>query len=339
MKKKALITGVTGQDGSYLAEYLLKKNYAVHGINRRTSSFNTARIDHLIVKEKNFFLHHGDMTDCLSLERIILKVKPHEIYNLAAQSHVMVSFDEPEYTANTIALGTLRLLEILRSVKMLHKVKFYNASTSEIFGNSKKKKQNENTPFEPRSPYGTAKLYAHWITKNYRDAFGAFACNGILFNHESPRRGPTFVTKKIINALIKIKHNKQKKLLLGNLYATRDWGHAKDYAAMQWKILQQKKPNDYVIATGKSYSVKVFIEKTLKLLNMNVIWKGKGKDEKCYYNNQCIIEVNSRYLRPNEVNNLKGDPSKAKQLLNWKPSYSINEIIEEIIEEELKKIN
>jgi GDPmannose 4,6-dehydratase len=338
MKKKALITGVTGQDGSYLAEYLLKKNYIVHGINRRTSSFNTARIDHLIEKEKNFFLHYGDMTDCLSLERVILKVKPNEIYNLAAQSHVMVSFDEPEYTANTIALGTLRLLEILRSVKMLHKVKFYNASTSEIFGNSKKRNQNENTSFEPRSPYGTAKLYSHWITKNYRDAYGAFACNGILFNHESPRRGPTFVTKKIISALVKIKHNKQKKLLLGNLYASRDWGHAKDYAAMQWKILQQEKPEDYVIATGKSYTIKEFVKKTLKQLKMNVIWKGKGKNEKGYFNDRCIIEVNSRYLRPNEVNNLKGDPSKAKRKLNWKPTYSIDEIIKEIIEDELIKI-
>jgi GDPmannose 4,6-dehydratase len=338
MKKKALITGVTGQDGSYLAEYLLKKNYIVHGINRRTSSFNTARIDHLIEKEKNFFLHYGDMTDCLSLERVILKVKPDEIYNLAAQSHVMVSFDEPEYTANTIALGTLRLLEILRSVKMLHKVKFYNASTSEIFGNSKKRNQNENTSFEPRSPYGTAKLYSHWITKNYRDAYGAFACNGILFNHESPRRGPTFVTKKIISALVKIKHNKQKKLLLGNLYASRDWGHAKDYAAMQWRILQQEKPEDYVIATGKSYTIKEFIKKTLKQLNMNVIWKGKGKNEKGYFNDRCIIEVNSKYLRPNEVNNLKGDPSKAKRKLNWKPTYSIDEIIKEIIGEELIKI-
>ena len=329
---------MTGQDGSYLAEYLLKKNYIVHGINRRTSSFNTARIDHLIEKEKNFFLHYGDMTDCLSLERVILKVKPNEIYNLAAQSHVMVSFDEPEYTANTIALGTLRLLEILRSVKMLHKVKFYNASTSEIFGNSKKRNQNENTSFEPRSPYGTAKLYSHWITKNYRDAYGAFACNGILFNHESPRRGPTFVTKKIISALVKIKHNKQKKLLLGNLYASRDWGHAKDYAAMQWRILQQEKPEDYVIATGKSYTIKEFIKKTLKQLNMNVIWKGKGKNEKGYFNDRCIIEVNSKYLRPNEVNNLKGDPSKAKRKLNWKPTYSIDEIIKEIIGEELIKI-
>jgi GDPmannose 4,6-dehydratase len=278
------------------------------------------------------------MTDCLSLERVILKVKPNEIYNLAAQSHVMVSFDEPEYTANTIALGTLRLLEILRSVKMLHKVKFYNASTSEIFGNSKKRNQNENTSFEPRSPYGTAKLYSHWITKNYRDAYGAFACNGILFNHESPRRGPTFVTKKIISALVKIKHNKQKKLLLGNLYASRDWGHAKDYAAMQWRILQQEKPEDYVIATGKSYTIKEFIKKTLKQLNMNVIWKGKGKNEKGYFNDRCIIEVNSKYLRPNEVNNLKGDPSKAKRKLNWKPTYSIDEIIKEIIGEELIKI-
>ena len=284
-KKIALITGITGQDGSYLAEFLLKKKYFVHGIIRRSSSFNTGRIDHLYQdphdKSKKLFLHYGDMTDSLSLQRIIEKVLPDEVYNLAAQSHVAVSFQQPEYTANSDALGALRILEIIKKIKK-KKIKFYQAGTSEMFGKVKEIPQNEKTYFHPRSPYAAAKLYAHWITINYREAYNIFACNGILFNHESPKRGETFVTKKITKALCKIKYKMQKKLYLGNIYAKRDWGHAKDYVEAQWLILQQKKPDDYVIATGKTYSVKYFVDRAAKYLKIKLKWKGKGINTKAY---------------------------------------------------------
>ena len=332
MKRKiALITGITGQDGSYLAEFLLKKKYLVHGIIRRSSSFNTARIDHLYQdpheKGKNFFLHYGDMTDSLSLQRIITSVKPDEIYNLAAQSHVAVSFQEPEYTANTDGLGVLRILEIIKNIKS-KKIKFYQAGTSEMFGKVQEVPQSERTNFYPRSPYGAAKIYAHWITINYREAYNVFACNGILFNHESPVRGETFVTKKITKALCRIKYKKQKKLYLGNLQAKRDWGHAKDYVEAQWRILQQKKPDDYVIATGKNYSVKFFIEKVAKYLDMKIKWKGTGINTKGYdANGNCIIECDKKYFRPAEVDTLLGNASKAKKVLKWKPKISFDELV------------
>ncbi len=346
MKKKALITGITGQDGSYLAELLLKKNYIVLGVNRRSSSFNTARIDHLLnenafKKNNKIYLVYGDMTDGISLKNIISNFMPDEIYNLAAQSHVGVSFETPEYTANTIALGTLRILEVIRILSPRKKIKFYNASTSEIFGNSSKRTQNERTPFHPQSPYGAAKLYAHWITTNYRNSYNLFACNGVLFNHESPRRGPTFVTKKIISALVKIKHGFQKKLYLGNIYSKRDWGHAKDYVEMQWKMLQQKKAEDFVIATGKQLSIKEFINKVCNKINIKIIWKEKGINEYAIWNNNKIIEVNKRFFRPGEVDQLKGNSNKAKKKLKWSPKHSLDELIEEMIEfeeKELKKI-
>ena len=345
MKKKiALIFGVTGQDGSYLAELLLKKKYIVHGVIRRSSSINTSRVDHIYQDphEKNykFRLHYGDVTDSLSVSSIIKKIRPDEIYNLAAQSHVAVSFEVPEYTANADALGVLRILEAIKLHKIQKKTKFYQAGTSEMYGRVQKIPQNEKTDFYPLSPYGVAKLYAHWITKNYREAYKIFACNGILFNHESPRRGATFVTKKIISALCKIKAGKQKKLFLGNLYAKRDWGHARDYCLAMWKILQQKKPDDYVIATGVQYSIKQFINITAKKLNLKIFWKGKGLNEKAYdYRGLPIIECDKTYLRPLDVNTLIGDAKKAKIRLKWKPVENINSLIDEMIKSEYQKIN
>ena len=340
MKKKvALISGITGQDGAYLAELLLKKNYIVHGIKRRASSINTKRIDHLYQephqKKKNFILHYGDMTDSLSLQKIIKDIMPDEIYNLAAQSHVAVSFEQPEYTANSDALGALRILEIIKSTNK--KIKFYQAGTSELYGKVQRIPQNEKTKFYPRSPYAVAKLYAHWITINYRESYNIYACNGILFNHESPIRGETFVTKKITKALCRIKLGKQKKLYLGNLDAKRDWGHAKDYVKAIWKILQQKKPNDYVIATGKNYSVKFFVEKVCKRLNINLKWRGKGIQTKGYdQNGKCIIECSKKYFRPSEVDTLLGDASKARKKLKWKPVLNINQLVNEMVDYDLK---
>jgi GDPmannose 4,6-dehydratase len=313
MKKKiALIFGITGQDGSYLAEFLIKKNYIVHGVKRRSSSFNTGRIDHLYQdpheKKENFILHYGDITDAISVSSIIKNIKPDEIYNLAAQSHVAVSFEVPEYTANADAIGALRILEAIKFHGFEKKTKFYQAGTSEMFGKVAEIPQTEKTPFYPRSPYGVAKVYAHWITVNYREAYNIFACNGILFNHESPVRGETFVTKKIVMALCKIKLGKQKKLFLGNLDAKRDWGHAKDYVEAMWKMLQKKTPDDYVIATGKQYSVKGFCKFSFKELNIKYYWKGKGINQKCYdEKGNCIIECDKEYFRPLEVDTLLGD--------------------------------
>ena len=336
MKKKAIIFGVTGQDGSYLAELLLKKNYEVHGIKRRSSSFNTSRIDHLYQdpysKKKSFFLHYGDVTDSFSVLSLIKRINPDEIYNLAAQSHVAVSFEVPEYTANADAIGALRILEAIRNCKLEKKTKFYQAGTSEMFGKVQTIPQNENTPFYPRSPYGVAKVYAHWVTVNYRESYNIFACNGILFNHESPLRGETFVTKKIVNALCKIKQNKQNKLYLGNLDAKRDWGHAKDYVMAMWKMMQKKIPNDYVIATGKQYSVKDFVNLVLKELKVKFKWAGKGINSKCYdEKGNCIIQCSKKYFRPLEVDTLLGDASKAKKELKWKPKYKINELVKEMV--------
>jgi len=338
--KKALITGITGQDGSYLADFLLKKGYEVHGIKRRTSLINTDRIDHLFQDphEKNlrFFLHHGDLTDSTSLIRIIQEVQPDEIYNLAAQSHVKVSFEEPEYTANSDALGALRILEAIRILKLEKKTKYYQASTSELYGLAKETPQNELTPFYPRSPYGVAKLYAYWITINYREAYGIYACNGILFNHESPVRGETFVTRKITRALSRIKLGLQKTLYLGNLNSKRDWGHAKDYVEVQWLMLQQKKPEDFVIATGRQYSVRDFINLAAKNLNMKINWKGKNENEIGIYENKEIIKVDKSYYRPTEVDSLLGDASKAKKKLRWKPKISFEQLVKEMVESDLK---
>ena len=345
MKKKvALIFGFTGQDGSYLAELLLKKNYVVNGVKRRSSSINTSRVDHIYQDphEKNykFRLHYGDVTDSLSVSTIIKKTKPDEIYNLAAQSHVAVSFEVPEYTANADALGALRILEAIKFHKLEKKTKFYQAGTSEMYGKVQSTPQNENTKFYPLSPYGVAKLYAHWITKNYREAYKIFACNGILFNHESPRRGETFVTKKIVSALCKNKEGKQKKLFLGNLKAKRDWGHAKDYCLAMWKILQQKKPDDYVIATGKQYSIKQFIDMTAKKLKMKIIWKGTGIKEKGYNSMGLpIIECDKNYFRPLDVNSLLGDAKKARSKLKWKPKENLSSLIDEMIKSEYQLIN
>ena len=342
MKKKnkiALITGITGQDGAYLAKLLLKKNYIVYGMKRRTSLINTARIDDIYQesqsKNSKFILLHGDMTDTSSLNRIIASIKPDEIYNLAAQSHVAVSFEQPEYTANADGVGTLRILEILRCLN-LKKTKFYQAGTSEMFG-ATNPPQNENSYFYPRSPYAAAKLYAHWITVNYREAFNLFASNGILFNHESPIRGETFVTRKIVRALLRIKLGKQSKLYLGNIYSKRDWGHAKDYVKAMWLILQQKKPDDFVIATGKQYSIKEFINITAKKLDLDINWKGKGLAEKAYNTKKkSIIEIDKRYFRPAEVESLLGDPKKALKILKWKSTTSLEELIEEMIDFEKK---
>ena len=334
MKKKiALIFGITGQDGAYLAKFLLKKNYIVHGIKRRSSSLNTGRIDDIYKdphSKTNFFLHYGDTTDSLSVLKNIAAIKPDEIYNLSAQSHVGVSFEVPEYTANVDGIGALRILDSIKSLRLEKKIKYYQAGTSEMFG-AAKPPQNENTNFYPRSPYAAAKIYAHWITVNYREAYGIFACNGILFNHESPIRGETFVTKKIISALCKIVKKKQKKLYLGNLYAKRDWGHAKDYVVAMWKMLQQKRPDDYVIATGKQYSVKEFVNLTAKELNIKIIWKGKQKNEKGYWNGKPIIEIDTDYFRPTEVNSLRGDYSRARRKLGWKPKITVKQLIKEMI--------
>ncbi len=336
MRKIALIFGITGQDGSYLAELLLKKGYHVHGVKRRSSSLNTGRIDHLYQdpheKNKSFYLHYGDVTDSFSVSSLIQKIKPHEIYNLAAQSHVAVSFEVPEYTANADAIGALRILESIRSNKLEKKIKFYQAGTSEMFGKVQTIPQNEKTPFYPRSPYGVAKVYAHWVTINYRESYKMFACNGILFNHESPVRGETFVTKKIVRALCRINQKKQKKLYLGNLDAKRDWGHAKDYVLAMWKMMQQKKPRDYVIATGKQYSVKDFVNLVLKELKIKFKWKGKGINSKCYdKKGNCIVQCDEKYFRPLEVDTLLGDSRKAKKELNWKPKYKINDLVKEMV--------
>ena len=344
MKKKALIFGVTGQDGSYLADFLLKKKYQVHGVTRRSSSINTVRIDHIFphpFKKRiyDFNTHWGDVTDAMSVSSIIKKIKPNEIYNLAAQSHVSVSFDVPEYTANADALGALRILEAIRFHKLENFTKFYQAGTSEMFGKTGNKSQNENTPFNPRSPYGVAKVYAHYITKNYREAYNIFACNGILFNHESPVRGETFVTRKIIIALCKIKKGMQKKLYLGNLEAKRDWGHAEDYVEAMWKMMQRKDPRDYVIATGKQYSVKQFVDLCLQQLKIKFYWKGKGLNSKCFgIKGNCIIESNKRYYRPLEVDSLIGDSRKARKELKWKPKKNIHQLIKEMIDVEIKKL-
>ena len=336
--KKAIIFGITGQDGSYLAEFLLKKKYEVHGVKRKSSSFNTERVDHIYNYEKNkFHLHYGDLTDAISINRLINLIKPDEIYNLGAQSHVAVSFVIPNYTANVDALGCLNILEAIKSSGLSKKVKFYQAGTSEMFGKVIEIPQTEKTPFYPRSPYGVSKVFSHWMTINYRESYKMFACNGILFNHESPRRGETFVTRKITLGLVKIKLGQQKKLVLGNLHAKRDWGHARDYVEAQWLMLQQKKPDDYVIATGKQYSVKYFVNLVAKELNIKIKWKGKGINEKAYdENNNLLVECSKKYYRPSEVDTLLGNPSKAKRLLKWKPKVSIQELAKEMVEEDLK---
>ena len=347
--KTALITGVTGQDGAYLAELLLGKGYIVHGIKRRSSLFNTDRIDHLYqdphVGNRNFILHYGDMTDSSSLVRIIQQVQPDEIYNLAAQSHVAVSFEEPEYTANSDALGALRILEAIRILGLEKKTRFYQASTSELYGLVQEVPQKETTPFYPRSPYAVAKLYAYWITVNYREAYGIYACNGILFNHESPIRGETFVTRKITRALARISLGLQDCLYLGNLDSKRDWGHAKDYVEMQWLMLQQEKPEDFVIATGVQYSVRDFVNAAAKELGMSIEWRGKGVEEKGYWKNgpspltphsSPVVAVDPRYFRPSEVETLLGDPSKAKEKLGWTPKITFEELVSEMVREDLK---
>jgi GDPmannose 4,6-dehydratase len=352
--KIALITGITGQDGAYLAEFLLKKGYIVHGIKRRASLFNTDRIDHLYqdphVSNRNFILHYGDMTDSSSLTRIIQQVQPDEIYNLAAQSHVAVSFEEPEYTANSDALGALRLLEAIRILGLEKKTRFYQASTSELFGLVQETPQKETTPFYPRSPYAVAKLYAYWITVNYREAYGMYACNGILFNHESPVRGETFVTRKITRALSRIKLGLQDCLYLGNMDSKRDWGHAQDYVEMQWLMLQQDKPEDFVIATGVQYSVRDFVDAAAKELGMVITWKGEGVEEKGYLpspaggrgaggeglGERCVVAVDPRYFRPTEVETLLGDPTKAREKLGWTPRITFEELVAEMVREDLK---
>ncbi len=340
-KKVALITGITGQDGAYLAELLLDKGYIVHGIKRRTSLFNTDRIDHLYRDPHEegvcFFLHHGDLTDSSSLIRIIQNTQPDEIYNLAAQSHVAVSFEEPEYTANSDALGALRILEAIRILGLEKKTKFYQASTSELYGLVQEIPQKETTPFYPRSPYAVAKLYAYWITVNYREAYGIYACNGILFNHESPIRGETFVTRKITRALARIKLGLQDCLFLGNLDAKRDWGHARDYVEMQWLMLQQEQPEDFVIATGVQYSVRDFVDAAAKHLGIEVRWEGEGVNEKGYdvATGNCIVQVDPKYFRPTEVETLLGDPAKAKEKLNWVPQTSFDDLVREMVQEDL----
>ena len=338
--KTALITGVTGQDGAYLAEFLLQKGYIVHGVKRRSSLFNTARIDRLIEAssrgECEFHFHHGDMTDSSSLFHIVQKTQPDEIYNLAAQSHVAVSFEEPEYTANADGTGVLRILEAIRSLGLEKKTRFYQASTSELFGKVQEVPQTEKTPFYPRSPYAVAKMYAYWITVNYREAYGIYACNGILFNHESPLRGETFVTRKITRALACISLGTQDCLYLGNMDAKRDWGHAKDYVRMQWLMLQQEEADDFVIATGEQYSVREFVEIGCKKLGMSLTWQGAGVDEKGYdANGQCIVAVDPQYFRPTEVETLLGDASKAKQLLGWEPEITFDELVTEMVEYDL----
>lgn len=338
--KKALITGITGQDGSYLAELLLSKGYEVHGLRRRVSLFNTERIDHLLQDSnplsKNLKLHYADMNDALSLSNVIFKVKPDEIYNLAAQSHVAISFEQPEYTADCDALGTLRLLESVRQLGLTKKIKFYQASTSELYGKVLETPQSESTPFYPRSPYGVAKLYAYWITVNYRESYDMFACNGILFNHESERRGETFVSRKITMALSRIKLGMQETLFLGNLDALRDWGHAKDYVEMQWLMLQQDKPIDYVIATGIQYSVRFFVEQAAMKLGMPIKWTGQGINEVGNFNDKPIVKVDPKYFRPSEVETLLGDPTKAHNDLGWQPKISFDEMVDLMVESDFK---
>lgn len=339
--KKALITGITGQDGAYLAEFMLKKGYEVHGVKRRSSLFNTERIDHLYEdpheKERRFFLHYGDLTDSTNLIRIIQQVQPDEIYNLAAQSHVAVSFESPEYTADTDALGTLRILEGIRLLGLEKKTRFYQASTSELFGKVREIPQTEKTPFYPRSPYGVAKLYAYWITVNYREAYGIYACNGILFNHESPVRGETFVTRKITRALARIKLGLQDCLYIGNLNAKRDWGHARDYVEVQWLMLQQDEPDDYVIATGKQHTVREFIDKAAEKLHLPLVWQGEGVNEKGLHREtgKVMVAVDPHYFRPTEVDTLLGDPTKAREKLGWVPRTTLDELISEMVEKDL----
>src|SRR5216684_258571 len=340
--KKALITGITGQDGAYLAEFLLAKDYEVHGIKRRASSFNTGRIDHLYEDPHNehrrFILHYGDVTDANNLLRIVQEVQPQEIYNLAAQSHVAVSFESPEYTANADGLGTLRLLEAIRVLGLAKKTRYYQASTSELYGLVRETPQRESTPFYPRSPYAVAKLYAYWITVNYREAYGMYACNGILFNHESPLRGETFVTRKITRALARIKLGLQERVHLGNLGAKRDWGHARDYVEMQWLMLQQETPEDYVIATGEQHSVRDFVKYAAEEVGIKVRWEGHGVDEKGYNaeTGKCIVAIDPRYFRPAEVETLLGDASKAKRQLGWVPQTSFRDLVSEMMREDLK---
>jgi GDPmannose 4,6-dehydratase len=340
MSKVALITGITGQDGAYLAEFLLQRGYVVHGIKRRSSSFNTSRIDHLYkdphLDSVKFFLHHGDLTDSTNLIRIIQEIQPDEIYNLAAQSHVAVSFESPEYTADVDGIGTLRILEAIRILRLEKKTRFYQASTSELYGMVQESPQKETTPFYPRSPYAVAKLYAYWITVNYREAYGIYGCNGILFNHESPLRGETFVTRKITRALARIKLGLQERLYLGNLNALRDWGHAKDFVEMQWLMLQQDKPEDFVIATGIQYSVRDFVNAAAKYLEIQISWEGEGVNEKGYSSGKCIVQIDPRYFRPTEVETLLGDPTKAKEKLGWIPKIDFNELVEEMASEDFK---
>ena len=343
-RKIALITGITGQDGAYLAEFLLKKNYEVHGIKRRSSSFNTERIDHLYTDQHDMHLnapcltlHYGDLSDSMSLVRIIQKIKPDEIYNLGAQSHVAVSFESPEYTADTVGLGALRILEAIRISGLEDKTRFYQASTSELFGKVQETPQREDTPFYPRSPYAAAKLYAYWITINYREAYGIYACNGILFNHESPIRGETFVTRKITRALARIKLGLQDCLYLGNMDAKRDWGHAKDYVEMQWLMLQQEKPEDFTISTGEQHTVREFVEVAAKELGMHIEWNGKDENEKGFWNEKVIVSVDERYFRPTEVETLLGDCSKAKEKLGWSPKITFLELVKEMVGFDLKE--
>ncbi len=344
MRKVALITGITGQDGAYLADLLLAKGYLVHGIKRRSSSFNSARIDHIYedphVPDHNFHLHYGDMTDSTNLIRIIQAVQPDEIYNLAAQSHVMVSFETPEYTANADATGTLRILEAIRILGLVEKTRFYQASTSELYGKSQETPQKETTPFYPRSPYAVAKLYGYWITVNYREAYGIHASNGILFNHESPSRGETFVTRKITRAVAGIHLGVQKTLYIGNLDSKRDWGHARDYVDGMWRIVQQEKPDDYVLATGESHSVREFIELAFSKVGRRIEWKGTGVDEVGLdaANGEKLVEVDSRYFRPTEVDLLLGDASKAKNVLGWAPTITFPELVSEMLESDLKMV-
>ncbi|MBE9550247.1 MAG: GDP-mannose 4,6-dehydratase [Proteobacteria bacterium] len=350
MKKRALITGVTGQDGAYLAELLLEKGYEVHGLKRRASSFNTDRIDHLYqdphISDRDFILHYGDMTDSTNLIRVVQEIQPDEIYNLAAQSHVGVSFEMPEYTANADGLGSLRLLEAIRLLKLTDKTRFYQASTSELYGLVQETPQTETTPFYPRSPYAAAKLYAYWIVVNYREAYGMYACNGILFNHESPQRGETFVTRKITRALARIKTGLQDTLYLGNIDSLRDWGHARDYVEAQWMMLQQDVAEDYVIATGEQHSVREFVERALGNLGMTIGWEGDGVDEigRIIENTESegpqagevIVQIDPRYFRPTEVESLLGDPAKAKKNLGWEPKTSFTELVEEMVREDLQ---
>lgn len=339
-QKIALITGITGQDGAYLAELLLGKGYIVHGIKRRASLFNTDRIDHLYqdphIEHQNFILHYGDLTDSTNLIRIIQQVQPDEIYNLAAMSHVAVSFETPEYTANADGIGTLRILEAIRILGLEKKTRFYQASTSELYGLVQEIPQKETTPFYPRSPYAVAKMYAYWITVNYREAYGIYACNGILFNHESPIRGETFVTRKITRALARIKLDLQDCLYLGNLDSLRDWGHAKDYVEMQWLMLQQEQAEDFVIATGKQYSVRDFVNAAAKELDISITWQGTGVEEKGYWGDKCIVQVDPRYFRPTEVDTLLGDPTKAKEKLGWVPKTSFEDLVSEMVREDYK---